>query len=411
MAVHTSSRVKIFVAIATVVALFTLMRAAVTTDTAGAPLPVPELRTDLVKDQACTIFDRRGDHAFTIAQRQQFVSDLPRVAGIMRDVSAFVADIVSRAQDASGVSGAYGEWGTFQGKFLLALLMNARTTELEHGIFVADAFENLTNIMAAHAKRADLIKFGGNGCRRCFERQLLAWSPGALEHVSVYSGDTNELRSIIVKRATRRPFRLVSIDGEHSEAATLRDLCVVADAMQPGAVLAIDDVCGGWEAGPLTAWIKFAVEGACAGLVDAGFVQADRGATLEPFLLLGCKLWVTSAGTGHAQRYADAVASMRGLVSHYDLQRRETVWHALGDTSPNHNKPNQSWPVNQMFPRTLRTKAAMSLLMPAAAMHTTVAYNAAVKTFPPPKTFNDDTIFDAKVRRMHGDYLSRISCE
>ena len=135
----------------------------------------------------------------------RFVTDLHQIVGIIRPISAFVLNVIAAAQLRSGLRGSMGEFGAFQGKFTLCLILSGRKEELTKGWFIADAFERLG-------------EFGGNanggvGCKQCFENQVAQWAPGALEFVHYWIGDNKQLASKDIP-AGMGSFRIFSIDGD-----------------------------------------------------------------------------------------------------------------------------------------------------------------------------------------------------
>ena len=326
------------------------------------------------------------ERQYTREQRLSYVARLRSLDGITRDVSHFVVDVLSRAQDVeeTPIRGSYGEWGTYKGKFLIALLQNARAHELSGGIFVADAFENL------HREGGNAA--GGLGCRACFESQMRGYAPGSVEHTGIYDKDTKKLQVTQVKRLAKQPFRMVSIDGDHSFEATRRDLCIAAGHMVPGAILVLDDICNRDWPEVLPAWRAFVVPGGCQGYVGST-VATDTSGTLEPFASIGCKLWVTTAGTGHAARYEQAILdSDPEFVRRYGLQRRDRVTHARKEL---HGPARAMFPPSSRQKRLLTQKTSNEMGIPPGhhpSMHGGI---------------EADLIDDATIRQIHAQWLHR----
>lgn len=143
------------------------------------------------------------------------MTNLHRVVGIIRPISAFVLNVIAAAQLRLGLRGSMGEFGAFQGKFTLCLILSGKKEELTKGCFIADAFEKLA-------------EFGGNanggiGCKRCFENQVTKWARGALEFVYFWIGNNKDLASKDIP--TRMgSFRIFSIDGEHNVFPSVRSV-------------------------------------------------------------------------------------------------------------------------------------------------------------------------------------------
>lgn len=249
----------------------------------------------------------------------RFVKDIPKVTGIIRPISAFVANVIAVAQIREGLRGSVGEIGAFQGKFTLCLLLSARKEEVRNGWFIADAFERLH-------------EFGGNpnggvGCQSCFEKQVDQWAEGALEFVKYYIGDNKKIRGSDIPKKMQ-PFRMFSIDGDHSFEGTMIDLCVVARRIVPGGVVVIDDIHNIDWPDVLRAWKVYVKDPtACDSYGEAGASQL-----LEPFAAIGNKLYVTTLGQAPlrpnhwASIWAEAIIDAdEAITERYKLRMRSGV--------------------------------------------------------------------------------------
>ena len=85
----------------------------------------------------------KKETCWPLQDQVSLVADMARITGIIRPISAFVTNVIAAAQIREGLRGSVGEFGAFQGKFTLCLLLSARKEEVANSWFVADAFERL----------------------------------------------------------------------------------------------------------------------------------------------------------------------------------------------------------------------------------------------------------------------------
>jgi len=278
----------------------------------------------------------KKENCFSLDKQKEYVSQNERIVGIIRPISAFIANVVAAAQLREGLRGGVGEIGAFQGKFTLALLLSARHEELAKGWFIADAFEELHDVGGNPA--------GGVGCEACFRNQITKYAgQEILGTLELYKGDNRKLRGKDIPEVIT-PIRIFSVDGDHSYDGTMIDICVVVKRLIPGGIIILDDIHNTDWPEVLAAWKQYVKNpAACDDYAESGAAQR-----LEPFAAVGNKLYATTIGVSPhprhywADKWSKAILDAdEGITERYQLQKRK----GLLKLGPN----GQDGPVYEMF--------------------------------------------------------------
>jgi predicted O-methyltransferase YrrM len=158
-----------------------------------------------------------------VAATDRFLDDgYDRVVGMSSRFAAAVTAGLMRIQTEAGVSGPIAEFGTFEGRFFIALGHALAPGEIAVGI---DTFE---------WPNPQVIERFERNCR---EHGLV------LERRVTWKADTGRmLPAELLAKLGGRKARLIHIDGEHTQAALTKDLELAAAVLADDGVLVLDDM-------------------------------------------------------------------------------------------------------------------------------------------------------------------------
>ncbi|WP_428395720.1 class I SAM-dependent methyltransferase [Lichenicoccus sp.] len=192
---------------------------------------------------------------------------ISKVEGWLSPVTASMIAHLLVGQSLHGLRGDVCEIGVHHGKLFLVL---ACATLPEERAVAIDVFGD-------HDKNLDC---SGAGDRGIFEAHLAAYAPGA--EVEIIQRSSLELAK---SGFLDRRFRLISIDGGHTEAVVANDLRLAERTLLAGGIAALDDI------------LSYDWTGVLSGLVS----YLAGGGTLVPFALVPNKL-LLSTDTAVAER-------------------------------------------------------------------------------------------------------------
>jgi hypothetical protein len=199
---------------------------------------------------------------------------ITEVDGWLSPISAAMVAHLLVEQSRAGLRGDLCEIGVHHGKLFL-ILANA-LIEGERAVAV--------DVFSDQDKNVDR---SGSGDRAVLERHLAERAPGA--RVEIVQGSSLDLGRL---GFLGNRFRLISIDGGHTAAATENDLGVAQATLPPGGIAVLDDV------------LSYDWTGVVTGLVN----YLARGGSLVPFALSPNKAYLTTSA-GEAGRYRAALRS------------------------------------------------------------------------------------------------------
>ena len=188
-------------------------------------------------------------------------SRVEAIPGWMYQEAAFLTAHLTQAQRALQIAGPVLEIGVFKGKYLSVLYELAAPGELVVGV---DLFVGATDKAAIAA----------------VVRSNIAAACGDDSRLRIVVADSLELTSgKLAKEAGASRFRFVSIDGGHTKELVFRDLETVCPLLQPGGIIALDDV------------FNFGTPGVMEGVAEF-FLK--RKPALAPFAICYNKVFVTT---------------------------------------------------------------------------------------------------------------------
>ena len=183
------------------------------------------------------------------------------IPGWMHPEAALLTAHLTQAQRSSGIGGPVLEIGVFKGKYLSVLYKLSAPDEAVVGV---DLFVGATDkAPAADAVRAHIAAACGDNSR-----------------LRILVADSLELDSAkLARESGESRFRFVSIDGGHTKELVRRDLETAHPLLQPGGIIALDDV------------FNFGTPGVAEGVTE---FFLERKPALAPFAICYNKVFVTT---------------------------------------------------------------------------------------------------------------------
>jgi peptidoglycan/xylan/chitin deacetylase (PgdA/CDA1 family)/predicted O-methyltransferase YrrM len=199
-------------------------------------------------------------------------SRVEAIPGWMHAEAALLTAHLTELQRSLGISGPVLEIGVFRGKYLSVLYELSTPDERVVGV---DLFVGASDKDAAAARaRADIAAACGDDSR-----------------LAILVADSLELDAAKLARLSGEgAFRFVSIDGGHTRELVHRDLETASPLLQPGGIMALDDV------------FNFGTPGVLEGVAEF-FLRAKPA--LAPFAICYNKVFVTTPDF-HARYLAGA---------------------------------------------------------------------------------------------------------
>jgi hypothetical protein len=199
----------------------------------------------------------------SLAAAYHYLSYSDRVEGWTYQTTALAMMELLWLQEEAGLNGNSAEIGVHHGCSTLSIISAARQGET---IYAIDIFD-----------RQDLnISGSGQGNLEIFQEHLRHFFPAA--HVEVVAKSSFAIRGA-EKENGLVDIRFLSVDGDHSKAATLNDLAIANACVAPHGIVCLDDVYN-------VQW---------TGVASALFEFLDQKHDLVPFAMFPNKLFLCRA--------------------------------------------------------------------------------------------------------------------
>lgn len=156
---------------------------------------------------------------------EDYLRSTASVEGWFFPIDAFLFGLIDEIQKELGIRGDLFEIGVHHGKTAIFL---ARMLDEGETLGVCDVFEQ-QELNRDHS---------GEGNRAIFLRHMETFVPAAAGRLRVFAGES----SLLTPAETTRDCRFMHIDGGHRPEDVHGDLKTALAALQPGGIVAVDDV-------------------------------------------------------------------------------------------------------------------------------------------------------------------------
>ena len=222
-------------------------------------------------------------------------SGIGQVGGWLAHDVVFPLQTLADAQTVDGTTGGAAEIGVHHGQLfiLLALLVGS-----EERSVAIDLFE----------RQAENSDGSGKGDREIFE-QNMNQAEVARSQVELITANSMDVTPEQVRTALSGPARLFSVDGGHTPALTINDLCIAEGSIVNGGIVVLDDVFSSMWPGVIEGLLSY---------LD------DEQTSLTPFAFIGNKTLLA-----HPDRSAFYRDALDGYTPYINNRKDEFFGHPV----------------------------------------------------------------------------------